>query len=95
MPDIQPFVVVSSVAAFLIYFLYLREENDIDEEMKKPLWEKVPGLERQQLEMLLKYNAEHGIQTKEIIERLEIVKRQEAEIKRRHAAAATAANNNK
>lgn len=41
-PSYQPIVVVASLAAFLIYFCILREENDIDELMYRDLCETVP-----------------------------------------------------
>lgn len=55
---------------FLIYFLALREENDFDEYMDTPLWDKVPGLEKQQLQVVLEYNRQHGLDTKDIENRL-------------------------
>jgi len=69
-PDIQPISVMLSIAAFLIYFCVLREENDIDEEMKKSLWERIPGLERQQLDVVYDYNEQHGIVNTAILARI-------------------------
>ncbi len=80
-PDAQPYIVTISVGIFLLYFLALREENDIDEEMKIPLWDRIPGLERQQLEMLLEYNSAHGLPTDDIKERLEEVRGKQAQLK--------------
>lgn len=45
MPDAQPFSVVFSLAAFMIYFFILREENDVDEMFDRPLTEVIPGVE--------------------------------------------------
>ncbi|OQV13784.1 hypothetical protein BV898_12003 [Hypsibius exemplaris] len=53
-------IVVISVVCFMIYFFVLREENDLDREMRKPLWERVPGLERQTLTALIEYNKKNG-----------------------------------
>jgi len=83
MPRFQPLVISLSVGVFLLYFLYLREENDIDEMMKQPLWERVPGLERKQLEVLLQYNEEHGLPTADILNRLAIVRKQDDLIRRK------------
>jgi len=69
-PWFQTYVVVGSVAVFLIYFCILREENDIDEEMGKTLYERVPGLEETQLIINFKYNYEHGIDNTAIIARM-------------------------
>lgn len=82
-PWYQPHVVTLSVAVFLIYFFYLREESDIDEEIDKPLWDKVPSLERQQLQIVLDYNRKHNIDSKDVEERLKQVSSEEAAIKRK------------
>ncbi|XP_058831914.1 uncharacterized protein LOC131690280 [Topomyia yanbarensis] len=62
----QPYVVIASVAVFLIYFCVLREENDIDRDLEKSLYDHIPKLEEQQLLMNYHYNKEHGISTVEI-----------------------------
>lgn len=54
----------------MLWFCILREENDIDEEMKKTLWERVPGLERQQLEVVLDYNRQTGLPTEDVRRRI-------------------------
>lgn len=43
---ITPYSVTISTAAFLIYFLILREENDIDDIIYRPLPETVKGIEK-------------------------------------------------
>lgn len=48
----------------------------MDEYIGKPLWEKVPGLEKQQLLVVLDYNRAHNLDTKEIENRLEELERQ-------------------
>jgi len=70
-PWIQGISVSASMSIFLLYFLAFREENDVDERINKPLWEKVPGLEKQQLEIVLAYNEENGLPTEDIIKRLQ------------------------
>ncbi|CAO1423576.1 unnamed protein product [Diamesa serratosioi] len=69
-PWFQPYVVVGSVAVFLIYFCYLREENDLDRELEASLFDRVPGLEESQLMMNYKYNIEHHLSNKEVIDRM-------------------------
>jgi len=59
-----------STAVLLLYFCVFREENDIDEEMKKSLWERIPGLERQQLKVVLEYNKQVGMPTADIRKRM-------------------------
>ncbi|PVD39555.1 hypothetical protein C0Q70_02190 [Pomacea canaliculata] len=66
----QTLSVAISTGVFLIYFLYLREENDLDLELSRPLFERVPHLEESQLKIAIKYAQEHGKDTKELEERL-------------------------
>lgn len=58
-PWFQTHAVVGSVAIFLIYFCILREENDIDLELEKSLYDRVPGLEQTQLILNYKFNLEN------------------------------------
>ncbi|CAL8097447.1 unnamed protein product [Orchesella dallaii] len=78
-PWYQPYVVVFSTGVFLLYFLALREENDVDERIGQPLWQKVPGLEKQQLHVVLEYNRNHGLDTKDIEIRLLEIEKEEKE----------------
>ena len=56
---------------FSIYFLYLREENDLDDEMGKSIFERVPGLEEQHLIGRIHYFKSQGVDTTELQQRLE------------------------
>ena len=49
-PPSQAYVVIVSVAAFLIYFCILREENDLDEYLDLNLFDRLNQLEQAQLE---------------------------------------------
>ncbi|CAH0751071.1 unnamed protein product [Diatraea saccharalis] len=70
MPWYQPYSVVASVAVFLIYFCVFREENDIDSEFDKTLYERIRGLEKEQLIQSYKFNKEHGRSVEAIEQRL-------------------------
>jgi len=48
-PWYQPPIVLVSTVVFLIYFCILREENDIDDELSRSLFEKIPGLEEKSI----------------------------------------------
>lgn len=48
-PWYQSYIVLASTSAFLLYFFVLREENDLDEEIGKSLFERIPGLEEKDL----------------------------------------------
>ncbi|KAJ8897670.1 hypothetical protein PR048_003020 [Dryococelus australis] len=65
-PPYQPIVVSFSLAVFLLYFCVFREENDIDEEISRPLFDRIEGLKAKQLEIALKYNQDHGLPTADL-----------------------------
>lgn len=66
----EPYVVIASLSVFMVYFLVLREENDIDQELSRSLYSRIEGLEEQQLQQSLEYNQERGLATSEIKSRL-------------------------
>ncbi|XP_026490817.1 uncharacterized protein LOC113396946 [Vanessa tameamea] len=70
MPWYQPFSVVGSIAVFLIYFCILREENDVDLEFNKTLYDRIQGLEKEQLLQSYRFNKEHGKSVEDIEKRL-------------------------
>ncbi|XP_023952754.1 uncharacterized protein LOC112056551 [Bicyclus anynana] len=80
MPWYQPYSVVGSVAVFLIYFCILREENDVDKEFTKTLYERIKGLEKQQLLQSYKFNKENGLSVAEIEMRLQEIEVEEAKL---------------
>ena len=55
----------------MLYFCVLREENDIDEELGKSLYERIPGLEKAQLQEVYRYNSMQGHDTSAITARLQ------------------------
>jgi hypothetical protein len=55
-PPIQMYSILFSITIFLIYFCYLREENDIDQDLERSLFDHVPGLEEKQLVLAYKYS---------------------------------------
>lgn len=57
----------------------MREENDIDEQLSVSLYERVPGLEEKQLHVDLRNNKAKGLDTKEIEQRLAVLKQQRQE----------------
>ncbi|KAF2895666.1 hypothetical protein ILUMI_10525 [Ignelater luminosus] len=72
----EPYVALGSIAVFMIYFCILREENDIDKEFDRTLYQRIKGLEEKQLWLALQYNEKHGLDTTEIKNRLEEIQRQ-------------------
>ncbi|CAK1595811.1 unnamed protein product [Parnassius mnemosyne] len=78
MPWYQPYCVVGSVAIFLIYFCILREENDVDNEFNKTLYERIKGLEKHQLLLSYKFNKENGKSVEDIEKRLKEIEEEES-----------------
>lgn len=70
MPWFQPYIISLSLVVFLVYFCVLREENDVDRQLERTLYDHIEGLEEKQLEISLAYNQQHGIDTRDIEERL-------------------------
>ncbi|XP_037028175.1 uncharacterized protein LOC119068619 [Bradysia coprophila] len=70
----QPYVISLSLAVFLIYFCILREENDVDEKLSMSLYDRIEGLEEQQILASIQYNRGHGLSTVELEKRLEELK---------------------
>lgn len=77
-PASQPFVVLGSIAALLLYFCVLREENDTDLHLSKSLFERIAGLEEEQIRVALKGNPSNK---DELVNRLQelIAERKEKE----------------
>lgn len=69
-PWFQPYVVMASVTVFMIYFCVLREENDVDGELGRSLYDRVDGLEEIQLKIVHKYNVENQIDNSQIETRM-------------------------
>jgi len=59
-PWYQIHSVIASITVFLLYFCVLREENDIDAQIGKPLWEKIPPLQEQVLTRKINEGKQYG-----------------------------------
>lgn len=77
----EPYVILGSISIFLIYFGILREENDVDEELKRSLYTRIQGLEEHQLRVSLDYNREHNLDTTAIVKRLEELEKEKQAVK--------------
>lgn len=67
----EPHIVLISLTVFMIYFCVLREESDIDKEFEQTLVNRITGLEEQQIRIALEYNEKHGLEIKQLNDRLE------------------------
>lgn len=68
-PTFSPYIVHMSLAAFLIYFCILREENDVDELLNRDLFDHF-GEESSRLKKAYDYNIKNNLPTSEIVNRL-------------------------
>lgn len=63
-----------SVGIFLLYFLWLREENDLDLELDKPLYKRIPALEQAQIKAQIRHQERQGLDSEALHLRLQQVK---------------------
>lgn len=72
-PDAQPFIISLSTGIFLWYFLWYREESDVDRKLdlnEFNLYDKVDGLEEVQLKLARDAKLKKGEDVREIEVRL-------------------------
>ncbi|XP_045463220.1 uncharacterized protein LOC123672916 [Harmonia axyridis] len=62
----EPGVIIASLSIFLIYFLVLREENDLDEEIYMPFDQRIAHIEEDQLRSVV----EHSTNSEEMVSAL-------------------------
>lgn len=74
-PWYQTYVISLSLSVFMVYFFILREESDIDMEFSKSLYDRISGLEEQNLNVVLEYNRNNKLPTADIERRLEEIRR--------------------
>lgn len=72
-PKIQPFVVMASLAVFMLYFFQLREENDIDKALEQSIFERRPDIEMATLEGAIRNCKVNNVDTTLMEERLKIL----------------------
>jgi hypothetical protein len=79
-PWYQGYVIAFSFACFVIY-LFVREENDLDEELRKPLWKRIPHLELQTLRRIVAEKRAHGESAEPELRRIEQLLKQHEGLK--------------
>ncbi|OTF75907.1 hypothetical protein BLA29_007411 [Euroglyphus maynei] len=80
-PSYNNLVIRLSVAIFLIYFISLREPNDIDELLSRDLFEIVPDLQIPMLEADIKRLEQQKVNVDDLKQKLNELKRLEKEKK--------------
>lgn len=83
-PWFEPWVILASVTIFMVYFCYLREESDIDQSLKQPLYDSVPEIEQKDLIVVHKFNATNGKDNREVERRMKELGMNVAEIRKQH-----------
>lgn len=67
--DNKAYILMATLAVFLIYFCILRESNDVDELLERNLYDHF-GPEASRLAKAYQYNIKHNLPTAEITNRL-------------------------
>ena len=70
-PWYQGYCLSVSMAVFLLYFCVLREENDVDEELGKSIWQRIPTLKEQTLLSEIKAGKTAGTDVSELEKELD------------------------
>ncbi|XP_074648911.1 uncharacterized protein LOC141904244 [Tubulanus polymorphus] len=75
-PEYQPLILMTSLAVFMVYFFYLREENDIDIMLYQPLEHHIEGMDEEQLNIMIRQSRSVGRNTDELeLKQLELRKK--------------------
>jgi hypothetical protein len=74
--EYQNIVISLSLGSFLLYFLWLREESDIDDEMKIPIWQKVDGIDPVMASRMIECDRKFGLDVKHSEKLLEQYKKE-------------------
>ncbi|KAL8600869.1 hypothetical protein ACOMHN_045007 [Nucella lapillus] len=74
-PWYQTVSISLSVLGFMLYFFFVREENDLDVELNYSLFERLPQLEEQQVKVALDNHRRLGYDTRDLEKRLADIQR--------------------
>jgi len=69
-PKSQPFIVAISTLVFIIYFGFLRKENELDEYISRPLEELVPNVKEMTIRHQIHQYESMGLDTRSLKEAL-------------------------
>ncbi|XP_045138887.1 uncharacterized protein LOC123520567 isoform X1 [Portunus trituberculatus] len=58
----ESLVVTLSLGVFLLYFMWLREPNDIDEYLNQPIWKRLPDIDPEKAEQMMEVDKYLGLQ---------------------------------
>lgn len=61
----EQIVVSLSLGIFMLYFLWLREPSDIDEQMSAPVWKRVPGIDPETAQGMMEMDKYLGLQVRD------------------------------
>lgn len=60
----EQIIVSLSLGIFMLYFLWLREPSDIDEQMNAPVWKRVPGIDPEMAQGMMEMDKYLGLQVR-------------------------------
>ncbi|KAL4241090.1 hypothetical protein ACF0H5_001868 [Mactra antiquata] len=73
----QPYIILVGCFVFIMYFIVLRKENDIDESIAQVMYQTMPELEIPDLKKKIKRYEKMGLYTKPLEDRLKQLEKQE------------------
>ena len=62
--QLESLVVTLSLGVFLLYFMWLREPNDIDEYLNQPIWKRLPDIDPEKAEQMMEVDKYLGLQVR-------------------------------
>lgn len=65
-PAAQPFIIVACLSIFLVYFIFIREENELDRKLMRPLEETVPNIKEFTLRKQIEEYERLGLDSREL-----------------------------
>jgi len=83
-PPSQDLSIGISLGSFMIYFFFLREENDLDEALGESLYDRVPGLEKATLINAIRYHEREGLDTTKLNNRMSEILAEEEQNKKEY-----------
>jgi hypothetical protein len=70
-PTSQPFIVIGSILIFLLYFTFIREQNELDEIFDRPLEATIPNVKEMTLKYQIAQYEQMGLDTTNLKQALE------------------------
>merc|ERR1712179_530095 len=84
-PRFQDLSILVSLSSFMLWFFVLREENDLDVEIGRSLYDRIDGLEKANILTSIRYHDQNGLDATALRKRLEEIVAEEDRAKREYS----------